>query len=124
MTGPALTGSRHLRLIRDDTPPAGQTALGCAAAVARSLRGRGFAATIGSAGTNGLAGILVITPAGARLAEQFDVTACDGTPWLWRAGEPVCPADDAGTAAGVIARLLAGPCCGQLPAIPGREDQP
>jgi len=74
--------------------------------LARALRRRGLVAEE-SAGKDGVARVLVITPTGARLAERVYAFAQDGTLWFWWSGEPLCPADDIKTAAGKIACVLA-----------------
>jgi hypothetical protein len=71
-----------------------------AAALARALRGRGLVAEQ-SAGKDGTARVLIITPVATRLAEQICVTG-DAKPWFWRSGQPLCPADDISAAADTI----------------------
>jgi hypothetical protein len=71
-----------------------------AAALTQALRTRSFAAK-GSAGSDGVDRVLVITPAGAGLAEQFRV-AGNRNPWFWWSGKPLCPGEDIRIAADTI----------------------
>ena len=81
-------------------PPKHPRAAQAAAALARALRNRGLVAEE-SAGADGTARVLIITPAATRLAEQICVTG-DSKPWFWWSGQPLCLADDISTAADTI----------------------
>lgn len=108
MTGPVPAGrslrrgARHLRLIRHD--PAGHRLLAqAAAALARALQNRDIVAAE-TTGPDGSPAVLVITPPGPQLAVRLDLAVRDGTPWVHRSGQPLCPADD--DAADVLAHLV------------------
>jgi len=85
--------------------PASRPYAQAAAALTSALRSRGLVAE-GSAGTGDHAVVLVITPAGSRLAEWICVLPGHGTLWFWWSGEPLCPADDINAAADKITHLL------------------